>query len=609
MSKIEEVIIKKVVNNEYAGSEGAAQQLALEFESFVGLVDSERDEKEYDWMSNIRIPEFASQMLTQSSIDVDQYFKSRDFVEVYVQDEGDEAKKSSNAAKELINRTLNQKELYHYLKFVRAKGINHLNGSVYGLAWWDQDIKELNISGDLDAEVIITDRFNYEVLDPRSVRTSPEYAYSVQEKEWIIIESLKNLEQLKLEQEKFGYINLGKLEGLEAEKLEEIEKLKERNPGLERNYKPNIEDYKILRRFGNFWAVVIERDEETYAPVRVGYGYNEEGEVKENAELVEMELVFAVSGATSVLIRHDVSPYQDANGKLYRPILRGLCYVHPTNDEGIGDGKYGRDLQTAIDDTYNLSNDRVMLATMPTFKGRRGALIDNDSVYFEPEHVIELENLDDLQEIPISDNTVGALSQLGFLIGKTNQVMSIYPTTMGALPGAASTTATAVAGAASSTDIRTGYKSLTFENTWLLDLYWMIQQMTYQFAQEETGFKLMGDKLEDFDPSLDYFYKPVSQSIESEQSKSAKVQQWTQILGYMTQIVQGRQDGPDVINYILTQIFKYMGDEFANFGNSLLNPQEAIQGAAGQVEGQGIPNSNQNNIPQSPLEQGARGNL
>ena len=132
--------------------------------------------------------------------------------------------------------------------------------------------------------------------------------------------------------------------------------------------------------------------------------------------------------------------------------------------------------------------------------------------------------------------------------------------------------------------------------------------MTYQFAQEETGFKLMGDKMQNFDPVLDYFYKPVTQSIESEQSKSMKVGQWTQILGYVSQFAQGRQDGVQLINYILQQIFSFMGDEFSNFGDKLLNPQEPPVDAAGQVAGQVVPASNQTGIAQSGTEQGVRRN-
>jgi hypothetical protein len=138
-------------------------------------------------------------------------------------------------------------------------------------------------------------------------------------------------------------------------------------------------------------------------------------------------------------------------------------------------------------------------------------------------------------------------------------------------------------------------------------MYWMIQQMTYQFAQEETGMKLMGKRMDDFDPTLDYFYKPVSQSIESEQSKDLKVQKWIQTLGYMSQIVQGRQDGPKIINYILSKMYSYMGDEFVNFSDALLNPEEPIASAAGQQQGAGQPASNEQGIPQSPMEQQVRG--
>ena len=38
----------------------------------------------------------------------------QDFVEVYLEDEGPESKKAADAAKELINRTLNRRNLYHY---------------------------------------------------------------------------------------------------------------------------------------------------------------------------------------------------------------------------------------------------------------------------------------------------------------------------------------------------------------------------------------------------------------------------------------------------------------------------------------------------------------
>lgn len=611
MNKIEEHIVNKVINGEWKGSDSLATLNEDEFVSYVGLMDSVRDEKEYDWMSNIRIPEFASQMLTQCSIDVDQYFKSRDFVECYLQDESEEAKKNAAASKELINRTLNCQHLHHYLKFVRGKLINHLAGRVYAECWWEQDIRERElgrVAGKKDAlkaEVIFKDQFNYDIIDPRKIRVSSEYSYSAREKAWIMIQKNKTMAWLLENQKRFNYFNLESVKKESVDKIAEQIKDKRADLNAEQLYNPISDIHTVITRYGEFWVVVDERDEETLRPVKVSYGFDEFGEVLKNAELVECILTFVQGGNSAILIGFEASGYVDSLGNPYKPIIRGLCYVHPTDEEGVGDGRYGRDLQTGIDDTFNLGNDRTLLATMPTFIGKKNSLTDNDSVYFEPEHVIEVDNMDDLKELRVSDNIVGSLNQLGFLVGKMNQTMSIYPTTMGSLPGAASTTATAVAGAESRTNIRTGYKGITFENTFLSELYWMIMQMTYQFAHEETAFKLMGKKAYDFDPSKGYWFKPISQAIESEQSKTTKVNKWIQVLGYLTNMQH--PDSVKLVNYVSKQIFTYLGDEFVNFGDSLLGEQQPIQQGAGQQEELNTPASNQQAIPQSMMEQATRG--
>ena len=77
---------------------------------------------------------------------------------------------------------------------------------------------------------------------------------------------------------------------------------------------------------------------------------------------------------------------------------------------------------------------------------------------------------------------------------------------------------------------------MTFEFTFLIELYWMIQQMTWTFASPQTGIKLMGKKVYDFDPTLNYTYKPLSQSIETEYAKDAKVQKWMALLQIIAQI-------------------------------------------------------------------------
>lgn len=608
MNDIEKRIVGIVIDNEWTGSASLAQLNEDEFISYVGLIDSVRDQKQYDWMSNIRIPEFAAQMLTQSSIDVDQYFKSRDFVECYLQDESDEAKLNAAATKELINRTLNQPTLHHYLKFVRGKVINHLHGRVYAECWWEQDIQKRALTEGaegLSAEVIIKDHFNYDVIDPRRIRTSPEYTYSARDKGWIMVQKDKTMDWLQTNKKQFGFFNLDEIKKHSIDKINEQLKMKREDLQGEQFYKPINDIQTIIVRYGKFWALVRERNPDTLQPTKINYGYDENGEVLKKAEFIECVITFASNGSSNVLIGFEPASYVDANGVGYKPVIRGLCYVHPTDDEGVGDGRYGRDLQTAIDDTFNLGNDRTMLSTMPTFIGRKNSLIDNDTVFFEPEHVIEVENMDDLKEIRVSDNITGSLNQLGFLVNKLNQTMSIFPTTMGALPSAASTTATAVAGSESRTDKRTNYKSTTYENTFLSELYWMIIQMTQQFARVETAMKLMGQKAYDFDPTKDYWFKPLSQALESDQSKTNKVNKWIQVLGYITNLQH--PDTVKLVNYIIKQLFTLLGDEFVNFGNVMLGEDKPMQGATAAQEGQEVPMSNQTAVPQSMMEQLARG--
>ena len=636
--ELEKVLCFQVINGEVNISEMNQQSSNDEFEQCVSLLDSERREKEYDWMSDIRIPEFASHALTQSSLDVAQYFQTRDFVEVYLEDEGEEAKANAEAAKELINRTLNKKKLNHYLKFVRGKGINNVVGRVYAKCWWEQHtitdvVGESTRYEDLDVdnygdplmyddqvpaqreivepvygEVPVIDRFNYDIWDQRNVFTDNSYVYSLQEKQWVTFRSPATYSELKDVEELNGYFNLELLKGDDIQPPKKT-KFASSAADKDQSFEPvtsSVErSYDIYERYGKFWTVVDANG--TEKP-----GIDNEGKRLDKAELLEVIITIAQSGDRNIPIGFKLTPFVDANGFPYRPIIRGLCYVHLTEDGGIGDGKYSKELQIAIDDTFNISQDRVMLATLPTFAINKNAIDDNSSIYFEPGHPIEVNNpREDIQEFRISDNIAGALAQMATLADKMQQVDSIQPPSMGDT-GAASTTATAFAGAFKATGERANYKSLTFENTFLSDLYWMIQQMTFMFAKPETGYRLMGEKVYDFDPSKDYWYKPLSQSIEPEYSKAAKRKEWATLIGYTQQLLGVHPDAPKMLNYCYLQFIKLMGDEYANFGTKFLDESKPVapQGGQGQgmlTGGNGMPMSNQNMIPQSGGELDARG--
>ncbi len=639
--KIEDRLIKNIIDGDLDSAISNSDQDNRDFESHIDLFDAEGGESNYDWQSNLFIPEYTSQELTQSSMDASQYFQTRDFVEVYLQDDSQEAILKADANKELINRTLNQRHMYHYQKYMRAKTTNNIAGRVYLRCWWEKEtatrqvgIEREPVESDVDVngiaiidrdiqepattfrdrpiieDVLVKDRFNYDMIDQRNVFTDNSFVYSFQDKPWVIIRDPhgKTKEELEEEKELNGYFNLDMLDDMtpanETKAAEEGSNWKDREVPSDTDI---IKKFDIYKRYGKYWCKIVSRDN-LGNPLVAEPGIDDEGNKLNGAELHEVIIAFASNEANKVLVAFHLTPFLDALGRPYRPIIRGLCYIHPTDDAGVGDAKYSVDLATGINDTVNLANDRAFLATMPTLMGLEGTVENNPDIYFEPSHVIPVQSMDELKEFKWEGDTQPALLQTSYFTDKMQQVNSMYPNKMGQMPALASTTATAVADASQSSNMRSNYKSLTFENTALVELYWMITQMTFQFAQPETGQLLMGDKVFDFDPNMDYFYKPVSQSIETEYAKDAKAQKWITVMQTAANIPH-----PQIavmLNYTFGKIAENLGDEFAAFSEAFIDPKlplnQTNQGGGGEggvpTVGGGGP-SNQSGVEQSLLEQ------
>lgn len=634
---VETHIARIVVDNEYKIGKENIQGKISDFEASIDILECERTEKNADWMSDIFFPEFTAQMLTQSSIEANQYFQTKDFVEVYLEDESDEAIAKAEANKELINRTLNQRHLYHYQKFMRANITKNISGEVYAQCGWQRNtnVRLTEVTEDVESDMdeygnpiidrtiqmpamtqvtktvpvpmIIDDRFNYEILDNRNIYFDNSYTYSLQDKKWIIVREEKTLDELKDEASLYGYTNLDLLENIKPDiETDTSRETYNKDDAHQKVPLKGNEPFDIIHRYGKFWAIVNARNE--YAnPTDISIGIDNDGKTLPKAELVECIISFALNGSTKQLIRFIPLPFMDAHGKPYRPLIRGLCYIHPTKDWGLGDGKFCRELQIAINDTMNISNDRVMLATLPTLKGRKYSLEDNPSVYFEPNHVIPLENTDDLVEFQISDNIQGALNQYGILKQTMSGVTSIFPPALGSVPELSSTTATAVAGSEQNKSMRSNYRGLTSEHTFLNELYWMITQMTWQFATEETAMRLMGNKAYNFDPSACYTYKPLSQSIIPEYSKANQIRELNQMMSVLAPVVSINPKGALLINFVISRIFELYGDEYSKYGKYLLDENAPVGTQPAGAEG--APMQNQNMTPMSGMEKTARGSM
>lgn len=613
-----------------------------DFEANLDCLDGRRTEKDYEWMSDISTHDYASIVLTEASTWANQYFQSRDFVDPILEGDKPEDMRKSSAAKKVINKSLNNREIYHYQKYMRARTINATASAVHALCWWEKDVEVIDHGkrsvpypqylddfGAPSAEptnvvtmgvkkVNVTEKrihkdyFNYDVIDPRNIFYSNNYSYSLQDKDWIIIRSEEAYETLLANEKRNGYFNLDKLMEVKAQnQTDTASETYNKQDQQEPQGKPVLKYFDKLMRFGKIWAVVVEVEADGY-PKRIVDGFDEFGKKKDNAELVEAIVEMVVSGSSKTVIRFQPQFCRTKSGRPYRPIVRGLCYIHPVKDIGVNDGKYLRQLQVAVDDTINMSNDRVQMATFPFFAGKRYVMEDNDTFVIKPEGMVLVDDpATDIQEFRIRDNIQGALQQVGLLMGKMQQLPSVYPTTMGNLPDKASTTATAIAGAESRGNLRANYKSLTFEYTYNLDFYWMVLQMFWQFAEDETAADMLGEDAAFFDPDPMFTYQPVSSNIEMEANKYKKIQNWDQFIGRAAGLAKVFPQVIGIIAYAFGRIAELQGDEYrmvAPLVKALANakPVMAEQGTETPPDMQQEPASNQNGMAMSNQEMFAR---
>src|SRR3989304_4384098 len=98
---IEDMVANIVIDKEYSVSKTNRKTIITNYEAAIDMFECIRSEKDYEWLSDISFPEFASMLLTDASIWAQQYFQSRDFVEVYLETETEEDTKKAKATKKL----------------------------------------------------------------------------------------------------------------------------------------------------------------------------------------------------------------------------------------------------------------------------------------------------------------------------------------------------------------------------------------------------------------------------------------------------------------------------------------------------------------------------
>jgi hypothetical protein len=288
----------------------------------------------------------------------------------------------------------------------------------------------------------------------------------------------------------------------------------------------------------------------------------------------------------------------------------------------MSDAKYAKELQIALNDVVNMGLDGEKMSMLPTLAVNRGMAEDNDSLYLAPEHMMLLDDVSQIQQIKIQTNPQGMFSYYNLFKSTMQQILAVYPPDLGDV-GKASTTATATINAGSNSSARRNYKSLTVENTFLIEMYWMMIQMAWQYMHPHTASKIMDeDEQLAFKADGEYSYVPVTTGIEAEYNKQKKIQNLDQNIGRLVGLVKLVPEVMPLIMKIEADILEAQGGDAREYAEIL----EKISNAKVKSEdkgqgGEGAPpdasnappdmenemTQNQSGGPVSPAEEMARG--
>lgn len=611
-----------------------------EFDAYYGMLHGVREKKDNDWESDIFLPEYSSRLQTQIGSFVAQYFASTDYVETDLDSEDPEDVAEAKAAKKLLNTLLNDKDMYYYYKIVRLilfvfnggygivkgkykqsvqKELSHYNQkSDYifdeesniiaedGTPYIDPTIQKPayeTVQEPVYTDRIETDKPDFDVYPTQNVYMSPEYTYSLNDKEYVIFETEITLDKLKADAEMMGYFNLDLLT-LEDPEGQRGEKTYNKDGNLEEQPKPLQKVFMLYERWGKFPVIVKDGE---YTP-----GIDKDGNISEDA--INMEcIVYYVKNRENDDVRHIIGFRKSPHTR--RPMVRFLCYVDMLRDNGTGDGEINREIQKAINDNYNLMNYRTKLSITPAFKGKKFSVDEN--IRITPEKVTLLENMDDLQEIVIQDNIQGGIMHQQLLSSRMDFAMSTSPQTMGMTPDRAET-ATMASIVDQRASIRIGMKSMNLEFIGFTEFYDMLLTLCNDFMLPDTLDKLIGkENAKVYNPKRRDKFKPVSQALETESSKQFNIKSLQAVLGMIAPIQNPKT--PMMVNMLVGEIMETMGKKFKVYKKFMLNDDAETnllyQIVTGSKGGMGsppagnpmAPQQNQMGLPQQPAEQMTRG--
>ena len=246
--KIQDVMVSDLKDDFFIAEQNMAE-VNKDFDEYYDMIHCVRKNNANEWESSVALPEFISRLLTQIGNFVSKYFGSRDYVETD-EDEGDtKTLAQAKVSKDLLNAILNDSETYYFQKIVRMLMFCWPSGWAIIKGGYEQRVEQyqsgtksrmesaIDEEGNFLAEDggvyedtylqkpkynkieepvydirIVKDRPVFDVYPNQNVYLSPEYKYSLNDKEYVVFENdSMTLDDLKMS-ETDNYFNLHPLE-------------------------------------------------------------------------------------------------------------------------------------------------------------------------------------------------------------------------------------------------------------------------------------------------------------------------------------------------------------------------------------------------------------
>ena len=615
-----------------------------DFDVFYNMVHCIRNRKPNEWEADIALSDYTSRLLTQIGNFAAQYFSSTDYVEADIDSEDAKDVMEAKAAKRLLNILLKDPDAYYFHKVIRL--INFVFNTGYGIikGGYRQRVNSVFSHVEYKSEVVTDpmtgailaddgmpfadpmmqrpaynqiedpiyidkpeiDKPIFDVYPNKCVLMSPEYCYSLNDKEFVIFTTERTLSQLKDEQEEMGYFNLEFLEKIVPEG-KRGEDTYNHDGEIVPQPQPPEKTYILYERWGTYPCKQGKDGE--YVPA-----IDEQGQFEDDYELHEC-IIHTVSEPSNDAPEYVIGFRKSKHSR--RPMVRFLCYVDMVDDNGFGDGAVNRETQIAIDDNYNLMAKRIELATKPAFKGKKFAGIP-EKIRIDPNHVNFLENIQDIEQWVIDGNIQPGIFNHNLLSSHMDISMATGPITMG-MEATRGETATVASIQNQRASIRIGMKSMNLEFIGFSEFYRMLLTLCNDFMLSETLEELIGKDLAmAYNPKRKDKFKPVSQALETEESKQFKIKTLSGLYGQIAPIQNPKT--AMTLNMVLGEILETLGKNYKHIKKFLLDDDpnnialyQAYTGSKGMgtpMMGQNpmAPPSNQNGMPQRGPEQAARAN-